>query len=137
MWWTDGRTCPLAIRHNWHILWIFSRICLNMLKYSLMDGQKPYRIDMIDGQTCRLVRRLDNPVYITALIGIEWNKATLVGIYFFNMTHFLVFFFFPTNIWRFLFYYLPWLEMKNIPCSILSRTWRVHIFRVWVSLKTF
>jgi hypothetical protein len=46
----DGWSCPLAIGRNWQILWIFYRICSNMLKYSLTDGQEPYQTWWTDGR---------------------------------------------------------------------------------------
>jgi hypothetical protein len=47
---TDGRFCLLGIGRNGQILWIFSRICSNMLEY-LLIGRTWTLLDVTDGQT--------------------------------------------------------------------------------------
>jgi hypothetical protein len=49
-----------------------------MLEYSLMDGQ-PYSTDMMDGQTCQLVRRLDNPRISTSVSFLQYMVVTVAN----------------------------------------------------------
>jgi hypothetical protein len=45
-----------------------------MLEYSLTDKHKPYRTDMIDGQTYRSIKRLDNPTGDPKVLNVTMAK---------------------------------------------------------------
>jgi hypothetical protein len=49
-----------------------------MLKYSLMDGHKPYRTDGHDnGRMCQSVRRLDN-LYLVSCLSIFFGGVASI-----------------------------------------------------------